>query len=114
MSAQTNAKDATPPVVIDMGERERRLLERDAERAKATQAQILEAIRAQTEARDTTPGGVAVVAHTPDPREEIVRRMFPDAIEEHADRSDPKKVTKPAKITVKFDDPSRHLSLIHI
>ena len=42
------------------------------------------------------------------PREEEVRRMFPESIPEYGDRSNPTKVTKPATISVLYDDAELH------
>ena len=105
MSDETVNADLKMP---DVGAYERQKLARDAARAKAKQVEMLAVLRADAKKRAKSPKGVEAYVKPDCPREAEVARMFPGAIEEHADRRHPTKVTKAANITVLYDAPENH------
>lgn len=97
--------DLTMP---DVGAYERQKLARDADRAKAKQAEILKTLKARAKKRSKSPAGVEAWVEPDSPRDAEVAQMFPNALDEHGDRNNPTRVTKPATISVLYDDPGLH------
>jgi hypothetical protein len=96
-----------------LADQERAKLERDSERAKRIEKQLLEELQQESKRRSTAPAGANVTRDFSESRRDRLARMYwPESIEEHADRLHPTRVTKPATLSVGWSPPQDRRKMI--
>jgi len=99
-------EDPQTRVVIETPvDKEAQKLQKDIEASKLIQRQLL---KDRQDDRETASPRVKMARQFESPRDKWVAKNYPESIEEHADRKQPTKVTKPATVQVMFDDPGLH------